>query len=138
MQKCDPFPITDYEVQCCAKMWDKNLDWARVYLESQQRYCEYYDDQLLEVTLMRVRTGGIFNQLMVRRKDGQRLDNHWQTLQAVKRDVLGDDYWGYEVYPSADHVIDTSHTYHLWCSVVPLFRTYPQECAERLAQKEPA
>ena len=132
MKRCDPFPLKDEEIGNAAKMWGctSNAE-ARRLLHSQRVRCQQYEDDDHEVTVAPINTSKMV-QVVVRRKDGEKIEDHWQTLQRIKNDVLGANWFGYEVYPSQVYVIDTANAYHLWCTPYPFFHTYTEKEAESL------
>lgn len=52
--------------------------------------------------------------LSICRIDKEPLHN-WRDLQTIKNMLVGEDCFGYEVYPAEDQLIDTANQYHLWC-----------------------
>lgn len=39
---------------------------------------------------------------------------NWRHMQQIKNEVMGEDRWAVEIFPSEDHLADTSNQYHLW------------------------
>ena len=127
---CGPFQITDEEASTAAKMWSYPTNaMARRRMMSQRQCCLFFESGALEVIL-----NGF--QIVVRRKDGRKIKNHWAVLQDVKNQVYGKGVWAYEVYPPEDMVIDTANAYHLWAFPEPLFDTYTREEARALSKLE--
>lgn len=52
--------------------------------------------------------------LSICRIDKKPLHN-WRDLQTIKNMLVGEDCFGYEVYPAEDQLVDTANQYHLWC-----------------------
>ena len=42
-------------------------------------------------------------------------DHDWRDYQRIKNEVLGPDWWAYEVYPPEEFLVDTCNQFHLWC-----------------------
>lgn len=131
-----PFPLVRAEIAAARKMLGLATDdIARRILERERQQCEHWHNDRYEVILGPPRwsvLGQKMRQMLVRRSNWAKIPDHWQTLQRIKNEVLGDSWWGYEVYPGQDMVIDTHNTYHLWCVRYPLFPTYTQAEADAL------
>lgn len=52
--------------------------------------------------------------LSICRIDKKPLHN-WRDLQTIKNMLVGENCFGYEVYPAEDQLVDTANQYHLWC-----------------------
>ena len=131
MKLCAPFDITSEEVAHAAKMWGCDNDEAYFGLCDQRDRCRHYKDKDYEAIVNLQNKSGMV-QVVVRRKDGRRIRNHWQVMLRIKNEVIGPKYFGYEVYPPADEVIDTANTYHLWCCAKELFNTYDRKHIDAL------
>jgi len=57
---------------------------------------------------------GYVEHLMISRHDNKRIDNHWNTLQRIKNEVMGEDRLAVEVYPPVSELINATNAYHLW------------------------
>lgn len=135
MKRCEPFPIQDYEVKCAARMWRlPTFASARRSLMKQRQLCEFWKDEEYEVMVTKRHYGAAFRQAVIRRKDGEKIPDHWKTLQRIKNEVIGKNWWAYECYPPQDEVIDTYNAYHLWAAPMPIFKTYTKEEAHALAE----
>lgn len=53
--------------------------------------------------------------LAVRRKDGEKIRDHWRSLQRVKDLLLGEEAEAVELYPARSRMVDGDNHYHLWC-----------------------
>ena len=132
MKPCDPFPLEDSEVKHATKMWGLNtFASARRRLMQQRERCRHYEDMDHEAIVSPINVSKMV-QIVVRRKDGEKVKDHWKTLQRIKNEILGANWFAYEVYPSQNLVIDTANSYHLWATPYQLFHTYTQEEADAL------
>jgi hypothetical protein len=52
--------------------------------------------------------------LSICRLDREPLHN-WRDLQTIKNMLVGEECFGYEVYPAESQLVDTANQYHLWC-----------------------
>ena len=52
--------------------------------------------------------------LSICRLDREAIHN-WRDLQTIKNMLVGENCFGYEVYPAEDQLVDTANQYHLWC-----------------------
>ncbi len=52
--------------------------------------------------------------LSICRLDREAIHN-WRDLQTIKNMLVGENCFGYEVYPAEDQLVDTANNYHLWC-----------------------
>lgn len=59
--------------------------------------------------------------LSIKRRDKQSIHD-WRDLQAIKNELVGQEYEAVELYPAESRVVDTANQYHLWCSPDPEFR----------------
>ncbi len=57
---------------------------------------------------------GPIQHLVIRRHDGQPIHADWDTLQAIKNDILGADTLAVEIFPPDSRVIDEANWRHLW------------------------
>ena len=56
---------------------------------------------------------GMSRHLKVKRHDGGE-GISWDTLQAIKNDLAGEDVWMIEVFPPASEVVNEVNMRHLW------------------------
>ena len=136
LQICEPPLINDAEVAVAAKMLHCGTVEAYKAMREQRDNCLSFADDDHEVMVHKMPVSGAFpiyagHQMVVRRKDGEKLNDHWATLQRLKDDIFKNS-WAYEVFPPHDHIIDTANTYHLWVFPSSLFKTYSKEEAESL------
>lgn len=52
--------------------------------------------------------------LSICRMDRQPIHS-WRDFQKIKNMLLGEEWYGYEVYPDERQLVDTANQYHLWC-----------------------
>ena len=77
-----------------------------------QKFC--YNKFFYVMFFIRETEWGIIEHLMIARLNGDRIPDHWATLQRIKNEVVGSDRLAIEVYPPASEVIDECNAYHLW------------------------
>ena len=53
-------------------------------------------------------------QLAVRINEGRTYLRDWRDLQAIKNDLVGEEYWAFETYPAESQLHDTGNLFHLW------------------------
>ncbi len=100
--------------------------------ERQNNYLEFWEDATYLVKVLRGDTPympeGVDSdvaQIMIRRRDGKVVTNHWQDFQRIKTEILGRYWEAVELYPSEVRHYDTSNTYHLWCREGGFLFGYP-------------
>lgn len=57
---------------------------------------------------------GTIDHLMVSHRKGQKISDHWQFLQQVKNEIMGQDRLAIEIYPPTTDLVDQVNAYHLW------------------------
>ena len=55
--------------------------------------------------------------LRIYRHDGGRLQSHWQDLQKIKNELVGDEFEAVEIYPKESRLKDGENSYHLWVPI---------------------
>lgn len=72
-------------------------------------WSEDHSAQVLETATVH----GFTRHLKVRRRDGK--DGiSWDTLQAIKDELLGEEVLAVEIYPPANQVVNEANIRHLW------------------------
>ena len=57
---------------------------------------------------------GTIDHLMIADRKGRKSDDHWQFLQRVKNEIMGEERLAVEVYPPVTQLINQVNAYHLW------------------------
>lgn len=52
----------------------------------------------------------------------QSAHHDWRDFQRIKSELLGPEWWGFEVYPAESELIDPSNAFYLWCAESLVFR----------------
>ena len=118
-----PFPPLPGELELIAEMLGVNMAKATELLDLQNSVCQFWEGDNYQVKVLPTKQG--YTQLLIRRKDGGKVVDHYQTLQHIKNTVLGEDWEAVELFPAISREYDTSNTYHLWASRVPFPVGYP-------------
>jgi hypothetical protein len=121
-QISEPFPPLPGEIDLIAVMWGITPEKAEERWEFQNQVCQFWEDDEHEVKAMPINGG---TQLLIRRKDRQKVTDHYQVFQRIKNQILGPEVEAIELYPAASREYDTSNTYSLWCSPEPFPIGYP-------------
>jgi hypothetical protein len=128
-----PFPPLEGEIETVAKLWGRDIEWARMYWDAQNRHMTFWEDDVYQVAVKRVLWNGpsVTHQIRIRRRDGGVASDHWKEFMRIKNLVLGPEWEAVELYPNKSRAYDTSNTYWLWASLSPFpFGYYGLEDAE--------
>lgn len=52
--------------------------------------------------------------LSIRHQDRNNYLIDWREFQQIKNQLVGHKKWGFEIYPSEDHLVDGSNQFHIW------------------------
>ena len=52
--------------------------------------------------------------LSIRHQDRNKYLIDWRDFQQIKNQLVGHKKWGFEIYPSEDHLVDGSNQFHIW------------------------
>jgi hypothetical protein len=77
-----------------------------------QRFC--YNNQFRVMFFHRQTEWGLVEHLMITQHNGNKINDHWATLQQIKNELMGSDRLAVEVYPPTTELTDDMNAYHLW------------------------
>lgn len=84
---------------------------------------QIWDDGLHTVLVVPFEFGGdSWVHLIVRRRDGAKLSDHWNTLQRIKDLLLGTEIEAMDPHPRRSHLPAEDNVFHLYCNTM---RTFP-------------
>lgn len=89
------------------RVWRSRVYMVQEYIEANAFY-----PHLIRLSICRAEWNGKTG----RWKDGLT----WDELQAIKAEVGYGDWWGVEIYPRTDNVVNVANIRHLWLLPAPL------------------
>lgn len=101
--------------------WGVDRDEAVRRLDDWDAACEYWMNDLYQVTRRVVEGAGGIVHLNIRRRDGA-VVRDWRHLQRIKNELIGAECEAIEIFPAESRLVDTCNKYHLWGYTDPTFR----------------
>lgn len=52
--------------------------------------------------------------IVIQRRDGKPITAEWDVLQQIKNEMVGEDAFAIEIYPSSSDLVNETNRRHLW------------------------